>query len=538
MAKRSLAVLLLFGLGGCPAEGLTFTPLAPEVPHLRLPQNDAYQGNVHTGSLRPRFVWVASEPTTSEPVVYELQVSSDPDFSALAAQTAETSYQPTMALAVSMSPPVGLRYYWRVRACARNSCSPYSAARWVNLGRSISDYNGDGFDDLAIGAPGESNGRVYLYFGGSGTGFDVAPDAVLMQALSTYFGSSLASAGDVNGDGFADLLVGARVENNNAGTAYLYLGGAGRFETTLDGIFRGTSGSYFGWSLAGAGDLNGDGVQDFAIGAPTDFSHGAPLGSVSIYFGSRAGTFKADRVFTTIPNDQLGKSVLSAGDMNGDGFADLAVGALGENNFGSVYVYLGGAEMDGVMDLKVPGNASEDFEGASLASSDFDADGFSDLIVGRPAFMATVKPGRVDLYRGGETLDLVADRTLVGAVIEDKIGYAVSVGDVDGDSSPDLAFSSRTLSGVGRVELYRGEDGTISMTNFGRLTGGATTSFGTSITAAGDLNGDGFDDLVVAEQREPGRVYVFFGGAPFDAVPDGVMDGPAEARFGDALANP
>jgi FG-GAP repeat len=529
-------------LGGC-VEATTYTPLPPSVPRLRLPQNDAYQGSVHTGALRPRFVWSASTTSTSGTVSYELQYSSDAAFleNVTLVRTEETTYQPEAALAVSMVPPVGRRYYWRVRACVRNSCSEYSAARWVNLGRSIKDYNGDGYADLVVSAPQQSNGRVFVYYGGSGATFDAAPDVILMQALSYDYGTSLASAGDVNGDGFADLLVAARYENSNSGTVYLYLGGIGQFDTTLDGIFRGTPGNedFFGWSVAGAGDLNGDGVDDFAIGAPTASVQGVRTGTVSICFGSTAGIFKVDRLFSSTSNDQLGKSVASAGDMNSDGFADLAVGALGENNFGSVYVYLGGPDIDGAIDLKVPGNVSEDFEGASLGAADLDADGFSDLIVGQPAYMSDTKAGHVYLYLGGSSLNRDPDLTFTGAAIADKIGFVVSIGDINGDMSPDLVFSSLTFAGNGRVRIHLGESGSLSEREFGSLIGSSTTSnFGYALTAAGDLNGNGFDDIAVAE-RMSGRVYVYFGGEQFDAAPNGVLNAEVpNSGFGAALANP
>jgi FG-GAP-like repeat len=173
------------------------------------PKNDAYLGSVVTGRLQPKFVWEPSVVADGE-IGYELQYSSDIEFTAdvVKIQTSQLSYQPDKALDVSAIPPVGRRYFWRVRACVGDSCSTYSRAWWVNLGRSVKDFNGDGYDDVIVGSHTSLNengspGRAFVYLGGSGNAFNAIADATLAdQASESWFGYSVGSAGDFNGDGF------------------------------------------------------------------------------------------------------------------------------------------------------------------------------------------------------------------------------------------------------------------------------------------------------------------------------------------------
>jgi hypothetical protein len=135
----SVGWLMCWALGSASCVSSTdYTPLPPSVPKLRLPRNDVYEGSVITGSLRPKFVWEASTANTSGAITYELQLSADPKLEAdvTTVTIAEPSYQSDAALPVSTVPPVGRRYYWRVRACLATTCSEFSPTWWVNLGRS------------------------------------------------------------------------------------------------------------------------------------------------------------------------------------------------------------------------------------------------------------------------------------------------------------------------------------------------------------------------------------------------------------------
>ncbi len=435
-----------------------------------------------------------------------------------------------------MTAPVGQRYYWRVRACVRNSCSEYSRPWWINLGRSDKDYNGDGDADVAVGGSTVSEGAVHILYGGPGNVFDTAIDVTLKEQAASAFGYSVASAGDVNGDGFADLVVGAYGSN----TAYIYLGGAVSINTTADATLQGGSSSLYGWSVSTAGDLDGDGFSDVAVGSPyadTEFDSGA----VNVYFGSKTGVPERQLVLVSTFDDQIGRSVAPAGDMNGDGFADLAAGSLGHNNFGTVSVFLGGEELAKAPAIKVPGNVTEDFVGAALASADFNEDGFSDLAVGVVAFESESRAGRVDVYLGGESLDRDSDLRIEGAAVVDKIGQAVSTGDVNGDGHLDLVVGALSKTGLSRIQVHHGVpnalfSSTPTVSLLGRV---STDRYGSSVSLA-DFNGDGVDDVAVTAPADRiSRVYMYFGrkNDVLDTEPDGVVE-PSSGSVAGPLANP
>ena len=209
---------------------------------------------------------------------------------------------------------------------------------------SAGDVNGDGYADLLVGAYfyNSQQGRAYLYLG-SGSGLSATPALTLTgEAGSSQFGISVASAGDVNGDGYADLVVGAAGHNGNQGRAYLYLGSGSGLSATPALTLTGEAGSsQFGISVASAGDVNGDGYADLLVGA---YLYNSGQGRAYLYLGSGSGLGATPALTFTgeATGDQYGLSVASAGDVNGDGYADLVVGARGYNSSqGRAYLYMG-----------------------------------------------------------------------------------------------------------------------------------------------------------------------------------------------------
>jgi hypothetical protein len=229
-----------------------------------------------------------------------------------------------------------------------------------DLGRAVAllpDIDGDGLDEMALGGP-QYNG-VALVLGASYGDVDVTADAdAIYQGESTddYAGCSVSGAGDTDGDGLADWLVGAYGVDDagtDAGMAYLLRGvGVGTTSLGKADVFLvgGSAADRAGWSVSAAGDPDGDGVGDVVVGAYYDSSKGSAAGAAYLVYGGMSGTVSltsADATFYGEGNgDFAGYSVSGGGDTDGDGYDDLAIGAPGDDDGGSaagaVYVVLGG----------------------------------------------------------------------------------------------------------------------------------------------------------------------------------------------------
>jgi hypothetical protein len=403
-------------------------------------------------------------------------------------------------------------------------------------------------------------------------------------AAGDFLGYSVASAGDVNGDGFADLIVGAYGADPHgliSGASYVVFGKASGFAanidlSTLDGttgfkLSGAASGDRSGFSVAAAGDVNGDGLADVIVGAPLGNPNGIDSGASYVVFGKASG-FAANIDLSTMdgttgfkllgaaPGDASGCAVASAGDVNGDGFADLIVGAYAADphgtDSGASYVVFGKASgfaanialstLDGTTGFTLSGEAAGDESGYAVASAgDVNGDGFADLIIG--AYLADphglssgasyVVFGKASGFAANidlSTLDGTTGFKLSGEAAGDLLGYSVaSAGDVNGDGFADL------IVGAARGDQH-GIDSGASYVVFGKASGFAanldlstldgTTGFklsgeaasdysGVSVASAGDVNGDGFDDLLVgAFGADPhgsnsGASYIVFGKA-------------------------
>ncbi len=402
-----------------------------------------------------------------------------------------------------------------------------------NVVRTAGDVNGDGFDDVIVGAWQASAvsytpGASFVVFG-KASGFNASINLSSLDGkngfrldgvasydgLYGYLGFTVSTAGDVNGDGFDDLIAGAPgmdPNGNSSGSSYVVFGKSSGFDASievssldgtngfrLDGI---TAQDNSGMSVSGAGDVNGDGFDDVIVGAHGADPHGSYSGSSYVVFGKETG-FNASmnlssldgknglRVDGEAMDDSLGRSVSTAGDVNGDGFDDVIIGAAGadkQGDFsGSSYVVFGKASgfndkmnlssLDGTNGFRLDGETEDDFLGSSVSTAgDVNGDGFDDIIVG--AWGADSNGGK-----SGSSYVVFGKASGFNALID--------------------------LSSLKRADGFR-------------IDGVAVGDYsGISVSTAGDVNGDGFDDLIIgADGSDPngyesGSSYILFGRSDF-----------------------
>jgi FG-GAP repeat/FG-GAP-like repeat len=521
-----------------------------QVPLAISPRNGASTGTASAAqSRRPLFRWRAVAQATS----YDLQVddSCDPESFRSCAfpspEAAETttnlSLRLSAGLAVSSGAPAGRRYYWRVRGCGDGRCTSWSEVRYLDVGRNATDFTGDGHSDLVIGSSnatvnGIANaGTVYVSFG-------VRPATVVATLLPVdvatlnFYGTAVASAGDVDGDGFPDLAIAAQMADQS-GRVYLHRGGQNWPETAPSQILDNPEGqtiAFFGTGLVG-GDIDGDGRSDLVVAAERQDNPSTSEGRVFIYAGqpTSAGLITTPSWVLSNPAHQteghFGSS-LALGDFDGDGYADLAITADTQDLVGRVFLYAGrsnGVKDSPIATLDAPMAVTGANFGRPLATGDFDGDGYADLAVSaaQEDIGGLNAVGRVYLYHGGP--GGIADRSMPWRILDNPTGlmnsfygFKLAVADFNGDGFDDLAVSAPYHdSAKGRVYVYHGaSDGLPSAPSkiLNDPDPANTNDFFGAVLATGDrLIADGIGDLFVGARRANGVIYLFdgaFGGLP------------------------
>ncbi|MDH5527647.1 MAG: FG-GAP-like repeat-containing protein [Nitrospirota bacterium] len=518
----------------------TSTPLAP--PRMNYPLQDDRIGAAPPTTNSVGFVWIP-EPTAT---AYRLEIAASPAFDPTLTTVLNIPSPATQTIPWSASPGI---WYWRIASVDGTGAATFGQTRRFSVGNARNDVNGDGFSDLAVGAPGDdgglspltedNRGRVELFYGRADLGTVAPPDtesaAVIYQGTVTHGNFGLAvTMGDLNGDGFADLAVGSPFENADgraSGAARVFFGGSGLpgLIDTPDLTLPGQNDyDYTGTQVASGFDVNGDGFDDLVV---TAYGYDAPgaadAGRVYLYFGGDPMDTVPDRIITGDRYIGYLGSGIAAADMNADGWPDLA---LGEPNAGvpdgmggtlaeagRVQVLFGGPQMDGVADLILPGVDAGEHLGESVArAGDMNGVGFDMLAAGAPKWGTGMAPhtGKVRLFAAGliPALTTAQVMEIQGAVTNEGFGGHLSGGgDVNGDGYADLAVGvpysdqgaadpsgTSTEGDQGMVEIHLGA-ATIDNLWDARVVGAGVSSFndwlGYGVSMTGDMNGDTLTDV-------------------------------------------
>lgn len=414
-----------------------------------------------------------------------------------------------------------------------------------------SDVNGDGFADVVFGADGaldDGGGAAYVLLGGPDAGSTTAGDLeagmggfiIVGPAAADATGNAVAMLGDVNGDGLGDIAVGVS-DGTGPGDVYVVFGTETPSAVDLDALGAGgfvvSGGASFGMSVGAAGDVNDDGLQDIIIGEPQADGDGIAV----VVFGksdnnpvdSTALGSGGYRLEASSADGEFGSSVAGVGDVDGDGYDDVAVGARLSGGDGRVFVFYGKTDtdtltedtlaMDATAGISITASEDAGWVGHSVAGAgDVNGDGRPDILFGAPAhdIDGELSAGRAFLVYGSTELasmttdDLVAGTggiSFAGESQFDFAGWSVgAAGDLDRDGFADVVIGVQGIDDPvpngGRAYVLYGAADLVggSLADFPVGDGGfvlAGDAFGDSaghaVHGSGDFNGDGFDDLAL-----------------------------------------
>ena len=390
--------------------------------------------------------------------------------------------------------PVLSSYSWYAMGSTSSSYLGWSVAM-------AGDVNADGYDDVIVGAPYYSSytGRAYVYHGSSSGLSYSATTTITGGSTSYYLGYAVDGAGDVNADGYDDVIVGAYYYNSGYGAAYIHHGSSSGISSSASRTITGSTSYRLGQSVAGAGDVNYDGYDDVIIGAP---GYSSGTGRAYVHHGSSSGV--SSSATTTITGAStsyyLGYDVDGAGSVNGDRYADVIVGAYGYSSYtGRAYVHHGSSTgVSSSATSTLSGSTSSEYFSLAVAGiGDTNGDGYDDVAVGAPYYSSY--SGRVAVYRGASSgVSTTASTNLYGSS-STYFGYAIDgAGDTDADGYDDLAVGAYYYSsGYGLVEVYQGSSSGLASSAESSVTGFSTSHYlGRAVGGAGDVNGDGYADII------------------------------------------
>jgi hypothetical protein len=390
------------------------------------------------------------------------------------------------------------------------------------------DVNGDGHEDLLVAGGSRYNnsqGRLYLYYGGKR--LDNKPDKIFTgEKAGDKFGEE-AYLADVNGDDYDDVVTGSPAYNNWQGRTYIFYGGK-NMDVNADLIIDGEAGTQgrFGNTIT-AGDVNNDGYADVVVSA---IFFNNKTGRTYLFYGGNPMDTTIDLTFDgENENDRFGRDINNPkmiGDVNGDGYGDLLISSRYWNKWedpsgqGRAYLYYSGpgTSMDSIPDKVFTGENREDNFGVSGCIFDIDNDGFGDVIIGARRYNNT--RGRVYLYWGGQDMDTIADQTFDGE--GGNFGCGLDAGHVNGDAYGDFIVAApyygRKKHWSGKAYLFYGDTKARMNTTCDKtFTLPTDTINWTQHVALGDMQNDHYPEIAIGGymyNNEQGRVWIYFNKPP------------------------
>ncbi|MEI7965906.1 MAG: integrin alpha, partial [Chitinophagaceae bacterium] len=420
-----------------------------------------------------------------------------------------------------------------------NQASALFATSVASAGDVNGDGYGDIIVGAVSYSNGQSSEGAFYIFQGSATGISTTPAAAgESNQASANMGWSVSSAGDVNGDGYSDVIVGVYAYDDpqvDEGAAFIYYGSATGINPASPVILEANqAGANFGISVAMAGDVNGDGYSDVVVGAPFYSNGQASEGAAFIYLGSAAGIITTPA--TILDNDQsnswMGYSVASAGDINGDGYSDVIVGAYyyddGDTDEGAAFLYLGSAAgINPLLFTKLECNQASALMGYTVASAgDVNGDGYSDVVVGAYDYdSGQTDEGAAFVYYGSAS----GINTVAATMVQSDQAFAhmgssvMGLGDVNGDGYSDIGVGAYYYDHPeieeGAAFFYYGSATGISTVATMMVESNQTNAYMgfRNVASAGDINGDGYSDIIVGAyaydhpEVDEGIAYIYQG---------------------------